>query len=141
MKNARQVTCILGSRKIENLVLGVLTGSRSGVTASLASGLSCSLFVAVGILGGRQQRHEMARRGIMMNPTMRIVHSNRMVGFFKSSLMTIGQITPPREEPAMTIPIAAPRLTLIYWPTRASMGQTKSARDAPSKIPCARMNW
>ena len=94
-----------------------------------------------GVATGRQHKQETIRRGSIIKPTIRIVHGKPTLECVSSSLITIGHTTPPREEPPRTKPMAAPRLTLICWPTRASIGQARSAMDMPSRTPCARINW
>lgn len=140
MKKARQESNIVGVFIIEKSVFGRAGGSLGSVCCD-GDGDGDDDGTGAGVATGRQHKQETIRRGSIIKPTIRIVHGKPTLECVSSSLITIGHTTPPREEPPRTKPMAAPRLTLICWPTRASIGQARSAMDMPSRTPCARINW
>lgn len=77
----------------------------------------------------------------IMNPQIRIVHPKRSRGLGSISASMMGKMTPPREEPAMAIPIAAARFFWKYCPVAARAGAILIPMPIPPRSPCARMNW
>ena len=76
----------------------------------------------------------------IMNPQIRIVHPKCSRGFGSILASIIGKRTPPREDPAMAIPIAAPRFFWKYCPVAVKAGVILIPMPIPPTSPCARMN-
>src|SRR5450432_1250887 len=75
--------------------------------------------------GGRRARigiQESRRRAKIMKPDIRTVHPNPKRGSLNIWLRAMGKMTPPRDDPATAMPMAAPRLSLKYWPIAAIAG-------------------
>ena len=79
--------------------------------------------------------------GRIMNPMMRIDQPNPMFVPFSSFDKTIGNTTPPIDDPDATIPMAAARFFSKYCATIANAGNCKNATAEPMSTPCASMNW
>lgn len=81
------------------------------------------------------------RTGRTMEPKIRTDRPNdsplEPLSIFPSAT---GKMTPPREDPAMAIPIAPPRFFWKYW-GRASRLGNMSSPIIPMRMPWASMNW
>lgn len=95
------------------------------------------------VLGGRRgltTTHEKAKRGNMMNPTIRTVQPKPNEEPLSILDRAIGKTTPPIDDPDMASPNAAPRFLSKYWDMAPKAGNVNRPRTAPIRIPWASIN-